>query len=103
MKNLEFVWSGQFNGGTTFSIRSVLVINNELVVDYLDVDELNPESNCGFMDSILITEKNSVVDLVRDYEYDIAFAPNELNGKLSFFAEIDNEYFFVKLWQKYQT
>lgn len=92
-KNNNLIWEGHMNGGTGPTIRSIQVMNGEIVIDYIDVDQNLPV--LGILDTILLTQGDSAIDFVKDEEYTAAFAPNEFQDGLTFFGKKYRELFLV--------
>jgi len=76
------VWEGDLNGGTCRPIHSSRRIGDDIAIDYTHV----VTSGQMVVDSILLTRGNGVVNIVEATNYDAAFAPNEVLGKLVYFA-----------------
>lgn len=78
----KLIWEGELNGGTCRPIHSSRRIGDDIAIDYTHV----VTSGQIVVDSILLTRGNGVVDIAEATGYDAAFAPNEVLGKLVYFA-----------------
>lgn len=82
-KNSKPIWEGDLSVVTCGPIQSSKRVGNEIAIDYVSII---PESQGGTINSILLTKGDAVVDIVEIARYDAAFAPNEIQGKLVYFA-----------------
>lgn len=86
-KNDEVAWERDLTPGPCNAITGIKTIRNEVAVDYLSLD---PQVN-----SIIVTEANSVNDILITKDYEDIFAPYEVSGKLIYVASEDDEQFLV--------
>ncbi len=91
----EIIWSGHINGGTGLGINSFTRTGNEIAFAYLDSNYDGENSNFWTKESIIITRGDTVVDIIDATDYDAAFAPNDIQGKLVYFAQKDGQEFLV--------
>jgi hypothetical protein len=95
IKNDKIIWSGHINGGTGLGIHSFLRIGNEIAFAYLDSNYDGKNPNFWAKESIIITNEDTTIDIVDATDYDTAFAPNGIHGKLVYFAKKDGQEFLV--------
>ena len=76
------IWEGDMNGGTCRPIDSSRKMGDDILIDYVTV----VTSGQLMVDSILLTRGDTVIDVVETTGYDAAFAPDEIMGKLLYFA-----------------
>lgn len=91
IKNGQSVWNDRLWGGTCTPIYSIKQIGNELAIGYLDVDEETYKATS----SILLTEGNEAIDILKTTDFDSVSLPSELNGELSYFATKDSSGLFL--------
>ena len=81
-KNGNLIWEGDWRAMTCGPVLSAKRIGDGIAFDYIDAI---PER---FMDSILFVSDDRVTDVVATMDYDAAYAPCEVQGKLAYFAKI---------------
>lgn len=98
-KNNIKIWEGDLFGAIIGPVLSSKVIGDEIAIEYCNV---LPNSNGKVIESILLTNNMSVIDMVKASKYDAVFAPNEIEGKLIYFAknygEVINNQTLVKYY-----
>lgn len=93
--NGEIIWSGHINGGTGLGINSFMRIGDEITFAYLDSNYDGENPGFWVKESIIMTNGDMAVDIVDATDYDAAFAPNSIQGKLVYFAKKDGKDFLV--------
>jgi hypothetical protein len=85
-KNGEIIWEADLSATTQGPIISSKVIGEEIAIEYIIVKSERQSDGLLFQ-SILLTQGNGVIDILGTTEYDAIFAPNEIEGKLTYFAK----------------
>ncbi len=75
------IWEGDLYAVTTDAVLSWRKIGDQVAIEYLDIRSEGPMTH-----SILLTQDTGVADVLRETGYDEAFAPNEIRGRLAYFA-----------------
>jgi hypothetical protein len=80
-KNGSLLWEGELLGGTCTPIQSIRIIGDEIAIGYITL-----KSKSHVVESILLTQGNTAIDLLGTTSYKAISLPSELQGQLVYFA-----------------
>lgn len=84
-KNNQVLWEGELQASTEGPILSSKQIGDELAIEYVDIPNAKSEN---LVHSILLTNGDTVIDLLKTTSFHAVFAPNDIRGQLIYFAKV---------------
>jgi hypothetical protein len=88
-KNGQLITGGPLQGGTCLPILDSRRIGDEFAIEYRfsGLTSYDNQTLTYGIHSIIITDGDSAIDIVKTTDYSEVFAPYQIHGKLLYFAE----------------